>query len=129
MVKVNITGLYNLVEKKIYVEPRFILNEAKAWYDGIKLEGSKHVLHFYEDENGDRVEKRCPEVNIKVRAMAAFVAKLYYRWDDDNSMRLEHHYDLPLKISDILEMKKLTKDDGHDYKFITIRKLIENYLS
>lgn len=129
MVKVNITGLYNLVEKKIYVEPRFILNEAKAWYDGIKLEGSKHVLLFYEDENGDRVEKRCPEVNIKVRAMAAFVAKLYYRWDDDNSMRLEHHYDLPLKISDILEMKKLTKDDGHDYKFITIRKLIENYLS
>ena len=129
MVKVNITGLYNLVEKKIYVEPRFILNEAKAWYDGIKLEGSKHVLLFYEDENGDRVEKWCPEVNIKVRAMAAFVAKLYYRWDDDNSMRLEHHYDLPLKISDILEMKKLTKDDGHDYKFITIRKLIENYLS
>ena len=129
MVKVNITGLDNLVEKKIYVEPRFILNEAKAWYDGIKLEGSKHVLLFYEDENGDRVEKRCPEVNIKVRAMAAFVAKLYYRWDDDNSMRLEHHYDLPLKISDILEMKKLTKDDGHDYKFITIRKLIENYLS
>lgn len=129
MVKVNITGLYNLVEKKVYVEPRFILNEAKAWYEGIKLEGSKHVLLFYEDENGERVEKRCPEVNIKVRAMAAFVAKLYYRWDDDNSMRLEHHYDLPLKISDILEMKKLTKDDGHDYKFITIRKLIENYLS
>ena len=47
MVKVNITGLYNLVEKKVYVEPRFILNEAKAWYEGIKLEGSKHVLLFY----------------------------------------------------------------------------------
>ena len=64
-----------------------------------------------------------------MRAMAAFVVKLYYRWDD-NSMRLEHHYDLPTRISDILDMKKLTKDDdGHEYKFITIRKLIENYLS
>lgn len=129
MVKVNITGLYNLVVKKMTVEPRYILNEAKAWYQGIKLEGSKHVLLFYENENGERVEKRCPEVDIKVRAMAAFVAKLYYRWDDDNSMRLEHHYDLPLRIVDILDMKKLTKDDGSEYKFITIRKLIENYLS
>ena len=64
-----------------------------------------------------------------MRAMAAFVVKLYYRWDDDNSMRLEHHYDLPVRISDILDMKKLTKDDGHEYKFITIRKLIENYFS
>ena len=63
MVKVNITGLYNLVEKKVAVEPRFILNEAKAWYEGIKLEGSKHVLLFYEDENGERVEKRCPQIN------------------------------------------------------------------
>lgn len=130
MVKVNITGLYNLVEKKVAVEPRFILNEAKAWYEGIKLEGSKHVLLFYEDENGERVEKRCPQIdNIELRAMAAFIVKLYYRWDDDNSMRLEHHYDLPMRISDILDMKKLTKDDGSGYKFITIRKIIENYLS
>ena len=129
MVKVNITGLYNLVVKKNNVEPRYILNEAKAWYEGIKLEGSKHVLLFYEDENGERVEKRCPDVDIKVRAMAAFVAKLYYRWDDDNSMRLEHHYDLPVRISDILDMKKLTKDDGHEYKFVTVRKIIQNYLS
>ena len=130
MVKVKITGLYNLVEKKVTVEPRFILNEAKAWYEGIKLEGSKHVLLFYEDENGKRVEKRCPEVEMELRAMAAFVAKLYYRWDDDNSMRLEHHYDLPMRISDILDMKKLTKDDGNEeYKFITIRQIIKNYLS
>lgn len=129
MVKVNITGLYNLVVKKNNVEPRYILNEAKAWYEGIKLEGSKHVLLFYEDEQGERVEKRCPDVDIKVRAMAAFVAKLYFRWDDDNSMRLEHHYDLPVRISDILDMKKLTKDDGHEYKFVTVRKIIQNYLS
>lgn len=129
MVKVKITGLYNLVVKKVAVDSRYILAEAKAWYEGIKLEGSKHVLLFYEDENGERVEKRCPEVDIELRAMAAFVVKLYYRWDDDNSMRLEHHYDLPARISDILDMKKLTKDDGHEYKFITIRKLIENYIS
>ncbi len=117
MVKVKITGLYNLVEKKVTVEPRFILNEAKAWYEGIKLEGSKHVLLFYEDENGKRVEKRCPEVDMELRAMAAFVAKLY-------------HYDLPMRISDILDMKKLTKDDGNEeYKFITIRQIIKNYLS
>ncbi len=129
MVKVKITGLYNLVEKKVYVEPRFILNEAKAWYEGIKLEGSKHVLLFYENEKGVRVEKRSPQVDMELRAMAAFVVKLYYRWDDDNSMRLEHHYDLPMRISDILDMKKLTKDEGNELKFITIRKIIENYLS
>ena len=129
MIKVKITGLYNLVEKKIYVEPRFILNEAKAWYEGIKLEGSKHVLLYYENEKGVRVEKRSPQVDMELRAMAAFVVKLYYRWDDDNSMRLEHHYDLPMRISDILDMKKLTKDEGNELKFITIRKIIENYLS
>ena len=129
MDKVKITGLYNLVEKKVYVEPRFILNEAKAWYEGIKLEGSKHVLLIYENEKGVRVEKWSPQVDMELRAMAAFVVKLYYRWDDDNSMRLEHHYDLPMRISDILDMKKLTKDEGNELKFITIRKIIENYLS
>lgn len=128
MVKVNITGLYNLVEKKVSVEPRYILNESKTWYEGIKLEGSKHVLLFYEDENGERVEKRCPDVDIKVRAMAAFVVKLYYRWDDDDSMRLEHHYDLPTKIKNILDIKKLTRNNGDEYNFITIRQIIQNYL-
>lgn len=65
MVKVNITGLYNLVEKKVYVEPRFILNEAKAWYEGIKLEGSKHVLLFYEDEKEKELKKDAQRLTSK----------------------------------------------------------------
>ncbi len=128
MVRVKVTGLINLVEKHEFVEPMIIFNEARSLYCGIKVEGAKHVRVIYE-ENGESVVKRCPELSMEVRAMAAFIVKLYYRWDDDNSMRLEHHYDLPTKISHILDMEKLTKDDGsHDYKFISVRKIIENYL-
>ncbi len=62
MVKVNITGLYNLVEKKVAVEPRFILNEAKAWYEGISLKGLSMFSYFMRM----RMEKELKNVALRL---------------------------------------------------------------
>lgn len=129
----EITAIYNLVINKIPVDrEEHILDEAKLWYKHIKLVGAKHVVVYYFDhaDNLSRHDVRTEEVDMRVRAFAAFIMKMYYRWDDDNSMRLESHYGLTMKVSDILDMSKLTKDtENKEYTFVSIRQIIKNCLS
>ena len=127
MIKVNVTALYKLIINKELVPTNTLAAESKALYKALKLEGGNHVSVFF-SVDGQRVDVKAFDSDIKVRAMAAFITKIMYRWNDSND-RLEHHFGLPTSIDYILDLKQLTKSEPSesDYTYITVRTLAENY--
>lgn len=128
MIKVNVTALYKLIKNKELVPTNTLAAESKALYKALKLEGGNHVSVFV-SVDGHRVDVKAFDSDIRIRAMAAFITKIMYRWNDSND-RLEHHFGLPTDISSILDMKQLTKSEpseNNDYTYITVRTLAENY--
>lgn len=127
--KITIDALYNLVENKQNVDEWLVTSEAETIYKCLKVTGAKHTILRYTLPDGVVEERRCSDVNMEIRALACFICRMIYRWDDKDT-RLEQHFALPCSISEILDMKKITKDDGdHDHNILSVRKVIENYLS
>lgn len=128
MIKVNITALYKLIVNKELVPTDILATESKALYKALKLEGGKHVGVYFNADGQHRVDLKVFDSDIRIRAMAALITKIMYRWNDDND-RLEHHFGLPTSISSILDIEGITKSGSKndDYNYITVRTLAENY--
>lgn len=127
-IKVTVTGLYSLTVNKQFVEPAIILNESKALYKALKLEGADGVDVVY-NESGEK--DWYTSLPRETKAFTAFVIILYRRWKDgENDDRLAHHYDLPLPVSQIIDTKKLTKEKSNtsEHNFVSIRSIVRNYL-
>lgn len=127
MIKVNITALDKLIVNKELVPTHTLAAESKALYKALKLEGGNHVGVYF-SVDGQRHDLKVFDCDMRIRAMAALITKIMYRWNDTNN-RLEHHFGLPISISSILDLKKLTKSGSKDddYTYITVRALAENY--
>lgn len=128
MVKVNITALYNLIKNKELVPTEAVVLESQTLYKFLKLEGAKHVNVYHIDENNEHIYEKVEESDFRIRAMACLILRIMHRWNDKDT-RLEHHFELPTAVSDILDLKELTKptENSDDYSYITIRMLVENY--
>jgi len=128
MIKVNVTALYKLIIDRELVSTNTLATESKTLYKALKLEGGNHVSVFF-NVNDKRFDVRAFDSDVRIRAMAALIVKIMYRWNDQNG-RLEHHFGLPTSISSILDLKELTKseENGGDYTYITVRTLAENYV-
>lgn len=126
--KVTVTALYNLTINRQDVDPALILNESKALYKALKLEGAAGVDVVYR-ENGEKDWYTI--LPRETKAFAAFVMILYRRWKDgENDERLAYHYDLPLPVAQVLDTRTLTKESSNSsgHSFVSIRSIIENYL-
>lgn len=128
MIKVKVDNLYNLVVQEKEVEAISILNEARTWYNAIKVEGAKNVIVTFCGSGNEIHKIATGTVNKKLRAFSALVVQIFNRWNDE-AMGLERQYMLTERISDILDMKKLTKGfSPENILEMSIKDLIENYL-
>lgn len=126
--KIKIDALHNLVVNKQHVDEWLITSEAETLYKCLKVTGAKNTVLRYSVAEGKEEEKPCKDVSMEIRALACFICRMIYRWDDKDT-RLEQHFALPCAVEEILDMKKITKDDGvHDHNILSVRKVIENYL-
>ncbi len=128
-IKVTVKGLYNLTVNKQFVEPAIILNESKALYKALKLEGADGVDVVYHESGEKDYYTNLPR---ETKAFTAFIMILYRRWKDgENDDRLAYHYDLPLPVAQVLDTKMLTKESSNssEHSFVSIRSVIKNYLA
>lgn len=94
-------SLYELVVKKEKVDPFELIDTAESIYRSVKAIGINNTVIWYKDSEKGKVFEKGSEISIEMRALAAFIVKLVYRWSD-NTGRLEDHYGLPTFIDSIL---------------------------
>lgn len=128
---VYIQALYDLVVLKKQIDPFELLDAAKSLYTSVKATGIKNTNVRYTTPSGNEEYKKGSELSLETKAIAAFIVKIYYRWDDDNMRRLESHYDLPTTIDNILSHTKIfkTKHNALNLPCITIQDFIDSYLN
>ena len=126
-------SLYDLVVLKKRVDPFELLDTAKSIYISVKAVGITNttIKYYTADNKKDEVLEKGVNIPLEMRAFAAFVARLYYRWHDDSMRRLEKHYEIPTTIGDILSTTKLFKNSSSckNLACITIADAIDLYLS
>lgn len=123
-------SLYELVILKKRVDPFELLDTAKSIYISVKAVGINNTTIKYHTTHNDCILKKGSEISLEMRALAAFIVRLYYRWNDDNMRRLEKHYEIPTTIADILSSTKLFKNSNSskDLACISIKDVIDLYL-
>ena len=94
-------SLYELVVKKEEVDPFELMDTAESIYRSVKAIGINNTVIRYVDPEKGEVREKGTEISNEMRALAAFIVKLVYRWSD-NTGRLEDHYGLPTFIDSIL---------------------------
>lgn len=126
---VYIQSLYELVELKKRVNPFELIDTAKSIYTNVKAIGINNTSVRYTTSCGPETKKGS-ELSFEMRAVAAFVVKHYYRWNDDNLGRLETHYGLPTTIDNILADKEIfkAKHSTLSLSCISIQDFIDDYL-
>lgn len=123
-------SLYELVELKKRIDPFDLESTALSIYKSIKAVGISNTTIKYKGSDGKEVLQKGDEIPLEMRAIAAFIVKLYYRWDD-NMGRLEKHYGLPLQIDNILGNTGIFKTKGTTLGLpcISINDVIDLYIS
>lgn len=126
---IYVQSLYELVELKKRVDPFELIDTAKSIYTSVKAIGISNTSVRYNTSYGTECKKGS-ELSFEMRAVAAFVVKHYYRWDDDNLGRLETHYGLPTTIDNILVDTEIFKAKHRTLSLscISIQDFIDDYL-
>ena len=126
-------SVYDLVIKKKQVDPFELETASKSFYKSIKAVGVNNTSIRYEDidKKMGTVCKKGQSIPIEMRAILAFVARHYYRWDDFTMGRLENHYGLPTTIQNILGNTGIFKKNGNilSLRCISVQDIINDYLS
>lgn len=125
--KICAQSLYELVELKKHVDPWHLRDTAEGIYLSIKVVGLDETVITYVDKNGNTVINKGKEIPEKMRAVAAFVKILTARWTDNNSGRLEEHYQLPMLIHYMIG-GKIYSNSYAGLKCINIREFIDMYV-
>ncbi len=124
---IKVQNLMNLEPKgKKHVNEFELVAEAERLYRSIKIVGLANTQVSYEEDGLEKVIPAKDLPNIK-RAIAAFIMILVYRWSDTNSGRLEEHYELPTKISYLLEGTKIFTNNHAGLQCITVKDFVEAF--
>lgn len=123
-------SLYELVVLKQKVDPFVLADTAESIYRSVKAIGINNTVIRYIDPKNGEVCKKGTDISIEMRAVAAFIVKLEYRWSD-NTGRLEEHYGLPTFIDSILVNTALFKKRNNvaSLACISVSDVINDYLS
>ena len=123
---VNVQTLYDLMIERKRVSPYELTAAAEGMYRNIKIVGIKHTNVQYADESGNLFFKTGTDIPIEIRAMAAFIMKLLYRWDDDNAIRLENHFGIPYALHIALEKYNVYKNNTTGIaEYISVKDIID----
>ncbi len=120
--------LYNVAIKRQHVESFSLLEDADRLYKAIKLEGIKETTVKYTDESGNEVSKTGDEIPAQMRAMAAAIETLVYRWPEKDEERLRKHFALNSPIVDILNIHNCYGRGNDMLPCITVKQLMEAYI-
>ncbi len=125
--RVNIQNLINLSKREGRIDEFELAAESERLYRSIKVIGLKETVVCYEENKKMKV-CYANELSEHVRAIAAFIAALIYRWNDLNSGRLEIHFGLQIKIVYILGDIKIFKNNQAGLECISIKDFINAYM-
>lgn len=119
---IEIQALVDFADGRKWVDPWELTEAAEAFYKSVKVVGIAGTKVVYK-ENGLRKEINGNETSVYVRAFAAHITRLVYRWDDLNSGRLEEHFDINIPIS-VLLGTGVFKTAGRDLACTNVAEII-----
>lgn len=124
-------SLYDLVERKIHVNAYELITTSETIYKSIKAFGIEQTKIYFEKPDFSKGRYTGLNIPLEMRAVAAFVAKFYFRWPDSSMYRIEQYYGLPTSIENILLGNKtfLNNKNQKDLPYISIDKFISDYIS
>lgn len=122
-------SIYDLVTLKKRVDPFELLEASEAFYRSVKCVGINNTRIKYRFNIHSEFEfKQGLDIPLEMRALCAFISRLYHRWDDNNLMRLEEHYGLPTSIENVLSHTGIFQN-GKNLPCISIEHVIDKYLN
>lgn len=127
-VTVNVSSLHKLVCTAQPVNPFTLIKECKALYLSVKAIGIQNTNVVYYIGSDRTNETRMPAIELSEyeRGIADLVVRLYYRFTDYATGRLEHHFGIttPLNILlvdlDFFDPKFVAEAS----KFFTVQDLV-----
>lgn len=124
--KINIQVLVDFADRRMRVDPWELTDAAESLYKSVKVVGIEKTIVTY--RNGvERIEDTGNHLSLRARAFAAHIMRLFYRWDDMNSGRLEAHYQLSVPISAILADTGAFITSGADLACTNVFELIDTW--
>ena len=126
MRRVNVQTLVDLMNGR-RVDPWELTESAEALYKSAKVVGISKTVAVFLNEKDAKVEVAGDGLDVRVRAIAAFVVRLIYRWDDMSSGRLEEHFGLPLSIQNILQDTPIftSSSIGTGIGYLTVQQVVD----
>ncbi len=120
--RVYIQALVDFADKRRKVDPWALADAAESFYRSVKVVGLKDTVLIYDDQphSGD-------DTTIYVRAFAAHITRLVYRWGDLNGTRLEEHFGLNMPIREVLSSAGVFKTTGGDLACINVAEVIDTW--
>lgn len=120
----NIDTLYQFAINRRKVDPWELTEAAEALYKSAKVVGIENTLVKYLTDEGTPRIVHANELPERVRAFAAFIVRLMYRWDDLQSGRLEKHFGLNVDVQSILADTGVFQRSGADLACVTVQEVI-----
>lgn len=124
MHEIKVQSLYDLVELKRRVNSWDLVAACQGIYYSIKTVGVQRTVVKYNDEDGTEIVMLADNMSMKMRAVAALGAKMFYRFPDDTG-RLETHYGLPTTISNILADTRVFQNVTANLPCISFQDLVD----
>lgn len=122
--EINVQTLYDLVELKRKVDPWDVASACQGIYYSIKVVGVQRTIVKYTEEDGTEMVMSADCMSMKILAVAALGAKMFYRFQDDTG-RLETHYGLPTSISNILADTEVFRNVSANLPCISFQDLVD----
>lgn len=96
--------IYNMLARKMAVDPLDLLEDSKRLYTSIRLDGVEDTSVRYADKSEKLITNVSDELFMKMRCVADATETLIFRWKEKDEKFIRQVFNLPHPIADILNI-------------------------